>query len=193
MRGEGALLGLLLLFIAWDSLAQKKVSPVITVMERELLIYDTAPKLKIKGDGFATAAEQGAFSLTFRPQLEEGKDYKLECKEKSLVLTLLPNQRWMEFEENRSSPKPLILTNASVGGEALPFEQFQVAAIIPTPTVAASSKIIFMTATPFIYINGTNFNTKHTALFFDPPLRLNIDVAMQVRVRVLIFVYQVGV
>ena len=56
----------------------------------------------------------------------------------------------------------------------------QVATVLPTPTVEASSREIYMTTTPKLIVSGTNFNLKNTALFFDPPLNEGTVIQKQV-------------
>lgn len=47
----------------------------------------------------------------------------------------------------------------------------QIATIVPSPSVEASDKEIYMKTTPRLILNGTNFNLKNTELYFDPPLQ----------------------
>lgn len=56
----------------------------------------------------------------------------------------------------------------------------QVARLIPTPVVYPSTNIVYITATPYLMINGTNFNTKNTQLYFSPPLSLGDDIRIAV-------------
>ncbi|CAN0413326.1 unnamed protein product, partial [Hapterophycus canaliculatus] len=55
----------------------------------------------------------------------------------------------------------------------------QVASVIPTPTVNPSNNILYLTVSPRVMINGTNFDLKSTALYFSPPLVDGTDVAVQ--------------
>ena len=57
----------------------------------------------------------------------------------------------------------------------------QIATILPSPSVDASSKEIYMKTTPRLIINGTNFNLKSTELYFDPPLQEGTTIQKQVR------------
>lgn len=54
----------------------------------------------------------------------------------------------------------------------------QVATVVATPTVYPSTSIVFAKATPYIMVNGTNFNVKQTQLYFSPALRDGIDVSI---------------
>lgn len=58
----------------------------------------------------------------------------------------------------------------------------QIATIVPSPSVEASSREIYMKTTPRLVVNGTNFNTKSTELYFDPPLQEGTVIQKQVRV-----------
>lgn len=60
------------------------------------------------------------------------------------------------------------------------FDLQQIATIVPSPTVEASSKEIYMKTTPKLIVNGTNFNVKNTELYFDPPLEEGTDIQKQV-------------
>lgn len=57
----------------------------------------------------------------------------------------------------------------------------QIATIVPSPSVEASSKEIYMKTTPRLVVNGTNFNIKNTELYFDPPLQEGTAISKQVR------------
>lgn len=54
----------------------------------------------------------------------------------------------------------------------------KVATVIPTPTVYPSDKMLYLTVSPHVMINGTDFDTKTTALFFSPPLSDGTDVTI---------------
>ena len=56
----------------------------------------------------------------------------------------------------------------------------QIATIVPSPSVEASSKEIYMKTTPRLVVNGTNFNLKNTELYFDPPLQEGTVIQKQV-------------
>ncbi|CAN0006055.1 unnamed protein product, partial [Laminaria digitata] len=56
-----------------------------------------------------------------------------------------------------------------------------VATLLPTPTVYPSTNIVYLTTSPHLKINGTNFNEKSTALYFSPPLRDGTDVTIFVK------------
>lgn len=52
----------------------------------------------------------------------------------------------------------------------------QVATVIPTPTVYPSTNLLYLTKSPWVMVNGTNFDEKNTALFFNPPLIDGSDI-----------------
>jgi len=52
----------------------------------------------------------------------------------------------------------------------------QVATIVPTPTVYPSNKMLYLTKSPWVMVNGTNFDLKTTGLFFSPPLVEGEDI-----------------
>lgn len=60
------------------------------------------------------------------------------------------------------------------------YHLLQIAKVYPTPTVSPSTKLVYLTVTPWLMINGTNFNTKQTSLFFSPPLAEGQDVTITV-------------
>ena len=57
----------------------------------------------------------------------------------------------------------------------------QIATVTASPSAETSSRLIYMTRTPRILINGTNFNVNDTKLFFDPPLQEGVTIQKQVR------------
>lgn len=57
----------------------------------------------------------------------------------------------------------------------------QIATVVPSPSVEASSREIYMKTTPRLIVNGTNFNLKNTELYFDPPLQEGTVIQKQVR------------
>ena len=52
--------------------------------------------------------------------------------------------------------------------------------MIPTPNVYPSMEILYLKTSPFLKINGTNFNVKETHLFFNPPLTEGVDISIKV-------------
>ena len=52
------------------------------------------------------------------------------------------------------------------------------ATLVPTPTVYPSTNIVYLTTSPHLKINGTNFNEKSTALYFSPPLSEGDDISV---------------
>ena len=56
----------------------------------------------------------------------------------------------------------------------------QVARVVRTPTVTPSNTLLYLSATPRLKVEGTNFNFKETYLFFSPPLRVGDDVDVKV-------------
>lgn len=70
------------------------------------------------------------------------------------------------------------------------FYHAQVATVIPTPTVHPSTNLIYLTKSPRVMVNGTNFDEKNTFLFFNPPLVDGTDINTFVSVVLLSFVAQ---
>jgi hypothetical protein len=66
------------------------------------------------------------------------------------------------------------------GKEILTDGGVQVATVLLTPDIEASERLIYLSTPPLLLVNGTNFNVKHTSLFFDPPLAAGEDFTMQV-------------
>lgn len=52
--------------------------------------------------------------------------------------------------------------------------------MIPTPNVYPSMEMLFLKTSPYLRINGTNFNVKETHLFFSPPLANGVDISIKV-------------
>ncbi|KAG5188471.1 hypothetical protein JKP88DRAFT_347792 [Tribonema minus] len=140
-------------------------------------IYATQPKLRIVGAGLPEDASQIALQF-LDEDLKLGEVYTLSVAPPGLVLELLPGKQWASVEPG-APPVPLFLTNAKVRGEEVLVDGgIQVALVHCTPDVdAAPERIVYTTTPPSLVINGTAFNTKYTALFFDPPLGDGIDVS----------------
>lgn len=74
-------------------------------------------------------------------------------------------------------------------GDILCVRAAQVATILPTPTVYPSTNMVYLTASPRLLVNGTNFNTKETQLFFSPPLKDGVDVSIFVSAEMCVFFF----
>eukprot|EP00903_Cladosiphon_okamuranus_P014061 g13069.t1 len=147
--------------------------------EKIAMVYDVAPKVRIYGQGFDTL-DASTLKLSFAPKLKVDEDYKIEIQSATtMVLTLQPDKRWMTLDDG-ASPTALYLAGASAGDDTLVEESVQIATIVASPAVEASSKEIYMKTTPRLVVNGTNFNTKNTELYFDPPLQEGTVIQKQI-------------
>jgi len=147
------------------------VSPVFSetkLFEKKDGIYALQPKLRIKGQELAS--DPSLYQLKFMPKLVPENGYNLSIIETALILELRDAEEWAAIEEN-GDPVPLFLTEATYNGKnILKDGGIQVAMILPTPDITESSELIYTTTPPYLILKGKNFNLKHTALFFDPPL-----------------------
>ena len=76
----------------------------------------------------------------------------------------------------------IFLTSMKYLGEEKLTSPAQIATIIPTPTVKrGDDKVIYMTGSPRLLINGTGFRAKSMTLVFDPPIQSGVDYIMQPR------------
>ncbi|KAG5177614.1 peptidase S1 and S6, chymotrypsin/Hap [Tribonema minus] len=140
-------------------------------------VYAHQPKLRVQGEELP--ADAAAVALTFLPKLEAGTDYKLSVQSTALVMELVEGRAWVEMEEGAGG-QPLYLTSAKLNDVEILGNGIQVATVYPTPDVEASDALVYTTTPPNLIVNGTNFNIKHTALFFDPPLQDGVDISTQV-------------
>ncbi|CAM9180767.1 unnamed protein product [Scytosiphon promiscuus] len=178
------LLGRLLpLALAWISLrvAQGFGSDKPVTFEARVnnKIYDTKPKLKIKGSGFDLLTEEDVLSLKFEPPMAHGGALARATvsSEDVILLELAPGQRWASTLVGDR----LMLVEASLRGESLITDPVTLATVVPTPTVNPSNNILYLTVSPHVMVNGTNFDQKSTALFFSPPLLDGTDVTVLVK------------
>lgn len=136
--------------------------------QKVAMVYDIAPKLRIVGSGFDTL-DASNLELSFTPALKADV-YSIEISgPTTITLNLKTGNRWVQLESG-SSPTKLYLSSAKSSGSNLLEDSVQVATVVPAPSVESSKREIYMKTTPRLVVNGTNFNLKETALFFDPPL-----------------------
>eukprot|EP00903_Cladosiphon_okamuranus_P015736 g14524.t1 len=176
------LLRLLPLVVAWACVRETRASSAsnqasdgaISFSPRTSKVYDTKPKLKIKGAEFGQLSTQDLQSLEFDPPMTASGDKQFEPSVQSddtILLELAPGKRWP------SSNGEIRLVGASHDGEALLKDgPIPVATIIPTPTVHPSTNLLYLTKSPRVMVNGTNFDEKSTSLFFNPPLVDGTDI-----------------
>ncbi|CBN78994.1 peptidase S1 and S6, chymotrypsin/Hap [Ectocarpus siliculosus] len=154
-------------------------SASVSFEEKIAQVYDVAPKVRIAGSGF-DELDAASLKLSFAPKLKEGEDYKVDIQSSTvMVLNLQSGKKWMSLDDG-ASPTGLYLSSAKVGDLGLLEDSVQIATIVPSPTVEASSKPIYMQTTPKLIVNGTNFNTKITELYFDPPLQEGVVIQKKV-------------
>ncbi|CAM9167772.1 unnamed protein product, partial [Hapterophycus canaliculatus] len=161
------------LALAWVGLrAARGIGNEKPVMfqSRARMVYDTQPKLKIRGSGFGLLTVEDVLSLKFEPQMPNGGALPraIVLSDDTILLELTPGQRWASYL--------LLLVEASLQGEPLITEPVSVASVIPTPTVNPSNNNLYLTMSQRVMINGTNFGLKRTALYFSPPLVEDTDI-----------------
>eukprot|EP00752_Nemacystus_decipiens_P008235 g7364.t1 len=150
--------------LASAALFQERLAGVPTVYNHE------SRRVWIHGKDFDTL-DVSTLKLNFAPRLTKEEDYTLKIwSSRLMMLTLQPGKKWMDLADG-SPPTPLYLSRASSGDETLLEEAVHIVTIRPMPSVDMSSKLIYMKTTPRLVLNGTNFNTHETKLYFDPPLQ----------------------
>lgn len=87
--------------------------------------------------------------------------------------------RWIS-SSGSSKSEDIFIEQVSLQGDNLLMEPVQIASVIATPAVYPSNKIVYLTASPFVSLNGSNFNEKDTHLYFSPPLQKGVDVSVVV-------------
>lgn len=151
----------------------------VTFEEKVAFVYDIAPKVRIAGSGFDTL-DAASLKLSFAPKLKVDKDYTVDVQSSTvMVLNLKSGKKWMKLDAG-SSPTGLYLSSAKSGDDSLLEDSVQIATIVPSPVVVASSKEVYMKTTPRLVVNGTNFNLKNTELYFDPPLQEGTTIQKQI-------------
>eukprot|EP00752_Nemacystus_decipiens_P008401 g7511.t1 len=151
-------------------------------------VYDTKPKIRIKGTAFGQLSTEDLQQLVFEPPMTVDGEKLFEAtveEEDTILLELAPGKRWPVSESNGV----LKLVGASHGGEALlTGGPVTVAAVIPTPTVYPSTNLLYITKSPRVMVNGTNFDAKSTVLYFSPPLLAGSDIDIFVKSSNLVWV-----
>ncbi|CAM9721966.1 unnamed protein product [Ascophyllum nodosum] len=169
--------------LSWDSplACWGDVLPFFQVVffeEKIAMMYDVNPKLRIMGSGFDTL-DASNVKFKFAPKIS-AEDYSIDIiSSRVITLNFKEGKKWIQLDAG-SSPTKLYLSTAKNGDTYLVEDAVHVATVLPTPTVEASSREIYMTTTPKLIVNGTNFNLENTALFFDPPLNEGTVIQKQI-------------
>ena len=131
------------------------------------------PPARVKG----TAND---YQFTFMPPLR-GK-YNITVSSDSVIsLGLKRGHQWADVADADLGTTIFLTSMKYLGVEKLS-QPAQIATIIPTPTVKrGDDKVIYMTGSPRLLINGTGFRAKSMTLVFDPPIQSGVDYIMQPR------------
>lgn len=154
----------------------------VSVTPSQRALYQTVPKLRLQGSGFVG----DSYDVEFLPSMP-AEGFKAVVSEKTLSINLAPGYEWpMQEGADNAAGSPLYVTALRASAEGpneLENGMVQVAQVIETPRVmaASDSKMIYMSGTLKLGINGTGFRQKKTMLMFDPPLEVSTDYEMLVR------------
>ena len=161
----------------------------VTVAYRPQLMYAHTSPLRIYGSGFAGSAVSGAtdsqyysfdYSLEFMPPLTGAHNVTVSS-DSVLSLSLERGERWLDVRGDAEQGAAVSLVSLGLNGAELLTAPAPVATILATPTVKrGADRVVDMSVTPHLVINGTGF-TRTTALTFDPPLARDVDCILQVR------------
>eukprot|EP00635_Sarcinochrysidales_sp_CCMP3193_P007182 CAMPEP_0118917150 /NCGR_PEP_ID=MMETSP1166-20130328/17065_1 /TAXON_ID=1104430 /ORGANISM="Chrysoreinhardia sp, Strain CCMP3193" /LENGTH=725 /DNA_ID=CAMNT_0006857211 /DNA_START=175 /DNA_END=2349 /DNA_ORIENTATION=+ len=156
----------------------------LVVKTRQTKLYAlVSPKLRIEGSGFRGDGKN--LHLKFVPSLPEGSYSVAVTSPTSISVLLKQKQRWPL--PAGSTECTLFLSSltddlAEDPSKELVPNPLPVAAILGTPSIVRrDDRIVYMTGTKRISINGTNFRAKETSFVFDPPLYRDVDYVMEVK------------
>ena len=154
----------------------------VKVTSRNALVYSTVtPKLRLQGEGFK--GDGTNIHLTFVPALDPAKYSVLVTSETSLSVLLKGSATWPLGEG--LSESSLYLTeyrDDTQGSDNLLEEPVVAATVLSTPTVVKhEDRLLYMSASLKLLINGTAFRAKKTQLTFDPPLYQDVDYVLQIK------------
>jgi len=154
----------------------------VKVTSRNALVYSTVtPKLRLQGEGFV--GDGTNIHLTFVPALDPAKYSVLVTSETSLSVLLKGSATWPLGEG--LSESSLYLTeyrDDTQGDQNLLDEPVVAATVLSTPTVVKhEDRLLYMSASLKLLINGTAFRAKKTQLTFDPPLYQDVDYVLQIK------------
>eukprot|EP01040_Poterioochromonas_malhamensis_P011022 gene11022-12014_t len=165
----------MLLFFVVVLLVSQVVAEV-TILKATQYIYDTSPKLRIRGSGFVVDEHNILIELSAngQPPLVVDKDFLLtkDNDGDGLILKLLGNRRWADLS-SRVPPVALNLSSVKFKGsnKNLIPDPIIIAQVLNTPTVRESAQTIFQSASNELRINGTGFiGSKAVNFYFQPPL-----------------------
>ena len=108
--------------------------------------------------------------------------YNITVSSDSVIsLGLKRGHQWADVADADLGTTIFLTSMKYLGVEKLS-QPAQIATIIPTPTVKrGDDKVIYMTGSPRLLINGTGFRAKSMTLVFDPPIQSGVDYIMQPR------------
>jgi hypothetical protein len=151
------------------------VSAEVTILTQVQTIYDRAPKLRIKGQGFDADEHDITIELSANGEdpLRMDKDFILSKSDEGIVLKLLTSRKWVDLS-SRTPPVGLILSSvkfASSGDKNLLNSPVIVANVLATPSLKESTEPLYQSASNELLLTGSGFaGAKKIDLYFDPPL-----------------------
>ncbi|KAJ8598836.1 hypothetical protein CTAYLR_008534 [Chrysophaeum taylorii] len=163
----------------------EELEPVgMAINPRVTKIYqDVTPKLRIEGEGFE--GDGTNIHLQFVPPIST-KAYSVVVNSPTAMAVLIKGgNRWPlspGFTETTLYVSSMKNDLNEDPNEEMMRDATPVATILGTPSIMKrDDKLIYMTGTVRLYINGTNFRPKETQFVFDPPLYRDVDYVMEVK------------
>ena len=154
----------------------------VTVQYRNELVYSgVTPKLHLQGSGFG--GDGTNIELIFVPKLAREKYSVLVTSDTALSVLLKGSATWpLSAGQSESSLYLTGYRDDTQGFENLLEEPIMAATVLSTPTVVKhEDRLLYMSASLKLLINGTAFRAKQTQLTFDPPLYKDVDYTLQIK------------
>ena len=154
----------------------------MTVEAKPQIIYgELTDKLRIGGKGFSELGDNP--QVTFLPPMPHAFNLTVRS-DTQLTLGLKKGGKWPTPSDPAAGGQTLYLMTLKKDGsdESLLSNPVPVATVMVTPSVQRGfDKVVYMTGTKKLNINGTGFKAKSTQLVFDPPLVKDVDYLLNTR------------
>jgi len=157
----------------------------ITIVPRQTRLYaDVTPTLRIQGTGFNGDGKN--LHLEFVPKLPKDAYSVTVQSDTALSVQLKGKNRWPRLAGTVDATTMYLSSlkndlNDDPEAELVGDSGVPVAAILGTPSIVRrDDRLVYMTGTRILNINGTHLRPKETTFVFDPPLFKDLDYAMQV-------------
>jgi hypothetical protein len=154
----------------------------VTVEAKPQIIYgELTDKLRIGGKGFSELGDNP--QVTFLPPMPHAFNLTVRS-DTQLTLGLKKGGKWPTPSDPAAGGQTLYLMTLKKDGsdESLLSNPVPVATVMVTPSVQRGfDKVVYMTGSKKLNINGTGFKAKSTQLVFDPPLVKDVDYLLNTR------------